>query len=160
MEQQELCIRMALTNWESNVKRASDLFAGFSDKELLTEIAPSRNRLVYLLGHLTAVHDRMLSLLGLGDRRYAALDEVFITSPDKAVEPLPPTEDLRAAWKDINALLADHFQTLHVSEWFYKHTMVSEEDFAREPSRNRLNVLFSRTNHLAFHIGQMVLVKK
>jgi hypothetical protein len=37
--------------------------------------------------------------------------------------------------------------------------MVSEEDFAKEPHRNRFTLLLSRTGHLAFHLGQVVLVK-
>jgi hypothetical protein len=36
---------------------------------------------------------------------------------------------------------------------------VSPEDFAKEPHRNRLNVLISRTNHMANHIGQLLLLK-
>ena len=37
-----------------------------------------------------------------------------------------------------------------------RHAVVSEEDFARDPSRNRFAVLLSRTNHLSSHLGQAV----
>jgi len=42
----------------------------------------------------------------------------------------------------------------------HKHTSVSEEDFAKEPHRNRLNVLTTRTTHLASHYGQLIFLKK
>jgi hypothetical protein len=35
-------------------------------------------------------------------------------------------------------------------------TSVSEEDFAKDASRNRFAVLLSRTNHLSYHLGQAV----
>ena len=36
---------------------------------------------------------------------------------------------------------------------------VSEEDFEREPHRNRFGVLLGRTAHLAYHMGQAALVR-
>jgi len=33
----------------------------------------------------------------------------------------------------------------------------SEEEFAKDTSRNRFAVLLSRTNHLSYHLGQAVL---
>ena len=43
------------------------------------------------------------------------------------------------------------------SGWLERHAAVSEEDFAKDPSRNRFAVLLSRTNHLSYHLGQAVL---
>ena len=40
-----------------------------------------------------------------------------------------------------------------------KHTAVSDEDFSKEPTRNRLAVFLSRTNHASFHTGQIALTK-
>jgi hypothetical protein len=37
---------------------------------------------------------------------------------------------------------------------------VSDEEFAANPLRNRLSVVLSRTNHLAYHIGQIALTPK
>jgi len=42
-------------------------------------------------------------------------------------------------------------------DWLARHTAVSEEDFAKDPSRNRFAVLLSRTNHLSYHLGPAVL---
>jgi hypothetical protein len=36
---------------------------------------------------------------------------------------------------------------------------VSEEDFEREPHRNRFTVLLGRTAHLAYHVGQATLAR-
>jgi hypothetical protein len=158
--QQDLFVSTAVQSWTLTIKRATATFDNFSDEQLFSEVAPGRNRVLYLLGHLTAVHDRMLPLLGLGDRQYPHLDELFITSPDKAFAVLPPVQELRDAWKSINGLLADRFAALRPEEWLQKHTAISDEDFAKEPHRNRLSVLLGRTGHISFHLGQMVFLKK
>jgi hypothetical protein len=44
-------------------------------------------------------------------------------------------------------------------DWFAKHTAVSAEDFAKEPFRNKLNIIVTRTTHLQYHIGQLQLLK-
>jgi hypothetical protein len=51
-------------------------------------------------------------------------------------------------------------KTLSTEDWLSRHTAVSEEDFAKEPHRNKLNILVSRTTHLAGHTGQMVYLFK
>ena len=52
------------------------------------------------------------------------------------------------------------FDKLSPTEWLQRHTSVSEEDFAKDPSRNRFAILQSRTSHLAFHLGQVALMPK
>jgi hypothetical protein len=37
---------------------------------------------------------------------------------------------------------------------------MTEEDFEKEPGRNKLSVLINRTNHMAYHLGQLVLLKQ
>ncbi len=54
-----------------------------NDEELLREVAPGRNRVFYLMGHLTAVHDRLLPMLGLGERLHPELDDDFLTNADR-----------------------------------------------------------------------------
>jgi len=58
-------VALGLKTWNAQIDRADKLFAGLSSEEILREIAPGRNRLLYLWGHLTAVHDAMLPLLSL-----------------------------------------------------------------------------------------------
>lgn len=149
----------ALTTWRSNLKSIEDLFAGMSDEQLLNEFLPGKNRYVYLMGHLAAVHDRMLTLLGIGQRLHPELDQPFLTSKDRASE-TPPVTEIRKAWVEINAALNAAMEALPAAAWLDKHTSVSDEDFAKEPHRNRFNVLLSRTNHLWYHYGQLILAPK
>jgi hypothetical protein len=160
MDKLQLSVRIALNAWEANVKRANAVFGKFTNEELMLEVAPGKNRVIYILGHLIAVHDMLLPLLGLGERLYLQLDEAFISNPDKMIKELSSPGDLRTYWININDILLNRFNSLSPDEWFQKHTMISEEDFAKEPHRNRLSVLISRTAHLAYHLGQVALVKK
>jgi len=158
--QQDLFTTTVLKNWELTLKRISAVFDRNSDEELLQPIAPGKNRAVYLLGHLVAIHDGMLPLLGFGDRQHPHLDALFVTNPDNTRTPLPAMQELRNSWTSINALLTERLSQLRPEEWLEKHTAVSSEDFAREPHRNRLNIVLSRTGHVSYHYGQLALLKK
>ena len=57
-------------------------------------------------------------------------------------------------------LLDKKISLLSPKNWFEKHALVSYEDFVKEPHRNRLNVLLSRTLHLNHHYGQIALALK
>ena len=160
MTQSEVLMKCLLDNWNSNISRVDNLFDILTDEQLNQEVSPGRNRGIYILGHLAAVHSRMLPLLGVGEHIYPQLDEPFLAKPDKAVETLPSAQELRQYWKDVNGKLAAQFAAMTPDDWFQKHTSVSEEDFAKEPHRNRLNVLISRTNHLSYHFGQLIFLKK
>jgi hypothetical protein len=107
-----------------------------------------------------AIHDGMLPLLGFGDRQHPHLDALFVTNPDNTRTPLPAMQELRNSWTSINALLTERLSQLRPEEWLEKHTAVSSEDFAREPHRNRLNIVLSRTGHVSYHYGQLALLKK
>lgn len=157
--QLNLIVDMALKAWESQNKQLVKLIDALPDEQLAKEIAPGRNTGIYLLGHLIAVSDALLPLLGFSDRLYSDMDEVFIKNPDKAGLPKPTATELKQRLKTVNAKLNTHFQSLSSDEWLHRHTAVSPEDFANEPHRNRLNVLMNRTAHMANHIGQMLLLK-
>ncbi len=148
-----------LVNWETAINRANVAFDKYSDADLLKPIAPGKNRVIYLLGHLTAVSDRMLPLLGLGDRHYPHLDDLFLTRPDDPGATLPSAAELRNQWKEVNRELTEKLRSWKPEEWLMKHESVSADDFAKEPHRNRLNVVLSRTGHVSYHQGQMALVK-
>jgi hypothetical protein len=155
----DLFVTTVLQNWELALKRISAVFDRHSDAELLRPVAPGKNRVIYLLGHLIAVNDRMLPLLGLGERHYPQLDDLFLSNPDNADAAMPPVQELRSGWTSINTLITDGLREWKPEEWLQKHTAVSDEDFAREPHRNRLNVVLSRTGHVSYHAGQLALLK-
>jgi uncharacterized damage-inducible protein DinB len=85
------------------------------------------------------------------------LDDAYITNADKVlVDPLSAIE-LRRAWTEINDTLTTAFERFTLENWLEKHTAVSDEDFAKDPGRNRLAVLLSRANHMSYHLGQIML---
>ncbi|MET0394886.1 MAG: DinB family protein [Chitinophagaceae bacterium] len=158
--QLQAAIGLVLTAWHSHVSRTDKLFSALTDEQLKGETAAGRNSGVYLLGHLAAVHDALFPLLGIGEKLYPQLEQPFIKSPDQPRGDEYGTAELRGYWHEVNRKLAERFNQLTPEEWLQKHTAVSEEDFAKEPHRNRLNVLISRTNHLAYHLGQLIYLQK
>lgn len=159
MTNEELMGITALNSWKLVVGRFDQGLAALTDEQLQTQVAPGKNRLFYLVGHLTAVHDRLFPLLGIGERLHPELDETYITNPDKTIADPLSADDLRKAWADVNSKLAAAFEKFTPADWLQKHTAVSDEDFAKDPTRNRLAVVMSRTNHASFHSGQSVLAK-
>jgi hypothetical protein len=151
------CVALALKAWKTQIDRAHKLFGALSSEEVLREIAPGRNRVLYAWGHLTAVHDAMLPLLGMRDRLHPEFDVAFISNPDRSRADIPSHEQVRGAWDVVNAELWKEFEKMSWNDWAQRHAAVSEEDFAKDASRNRFSVLLSRTNHLSYHLGQAVL---
>jgi hypothetical protein len=160
MTHEQAMAASAVASWTLQIDRATKLFSSLSAQQLLTEIAPGKNRLIYLWGHLIAVHDAMRPLLGIGPRQYEQLDAAFLREADRAVADLPSAADLKRMWDEVHASLLSAFNAWSPAEWVQKHTAVSDEDFAKNPLRNRLSVVLNRTGHLAYHIGQCVLAPK
>jgi hypothetical protein len=154
----DLSVKMTLDRWYASIENLHKHLEGLSDQHLEREVAPGKNRGLYLLGHLIAVHDDMLRLLDMGQKQYPALEEPFIKMPDKAAQNIPTVAELRTYWKQQNQWLKENFDKLTAAQWFEKHTAVSEEDFSKEPHRNKLNIIITRTSHLQYHTGQMVLL--
>ena len=159
MTNEELLGITALNSWKLVIGRFDANLATLTDEQLQRQVASGKNRLFYLVGHLTAVHDRLLPMLGIGERLYPELDETYITNPDRALADPVSASDLKKAWTEVNKKLTDAFEKFTPADWLEKHAAVSEEDFAKEPLRNRLAMLLSRTNHASFHSGQAVLIK-
>jgi uncharacterized damage-inducible protein DinB len=155
----ELSVQVATNSWRLVLERVNKAFSSLTDDQLLKEVAPGKNRLIYLWGHLTAAHDAMFPILGLGERLHPELDAIFISSPDKGAQ-LPPVAELRKYWDEVNGRLLSQFATLSENEWLQRHRSMSEEDYVKDPTRNRLAVLLSRTNHLSYHLGQITLALK
>ena len=154
-----LFVKMAVSAWEAQNKTFSELVESLSDEQLANEISPGRNTGIYLVGHLVSVSDGMLPILGFGDKMYPELEEVFLRNPDKSGLEKPPVSKIRECMRQVNAKLSDRINKTTVEEWFDRHMAISPENFAKEPHRNRLNVLINRTNHMANHLGQLVLLK-
>ncbi|KAA5534606.1 DinB family protein [Taibaiella lutea] len=154
----EQVIQQAINVWAAQNKTVTNFFNKYDDAAYMNEIAPGKNRAIYLLGHLIAVNDGMQQLFMLGERLFPQYDAIFIKAADKTVTDLPSIQTLKEDWEKLNIALADHFGKMTTAEWIGRHASVSEEDFAKEPLRNKLNVLFSRTNHQSYHMGQLNLM--
>ena len=131
MATKEVMVKMMLDRWIASIKNFDDLLNTLSDEQLQKEIGPNKNRGVYLVGHLIAVHDLMIPLLDMGEAVLPNLHKPF----------------------------KQKFENLQPDDWFEKHTAVSAEDFIKEPHRNKLNVILTRTTHLQYHLGQLVILK-
>src|ERR1700747_3155104 len=110
-------VALALKVWKTQIDRADKLFGGLSSEEVLREIAPGRNRLLYLWGHLTAIHDAMLPLLELGERLHPEFDAGFISTRHKSKADIPSHEQVRRAWNVVNAELWKGFEKMSCSDW-------------------------------------------
>lgn len=158
-QQTELIVKMNLISWQMQNKSFAELIDKLTDEQLLKETAPGRNTGIYLLGHITAVSGDMFKILGLGENMFTEYVEIFIKSPDKSGKIFPPVTDLKVAYHEVTNELNSQFSKLSSEDWFSKHTAVSDEAFAKEPHRNKLNVLINRTTHISYHVGQMVYLE-
>ena len=93
----------------------------------------------------------------MGEKLFPELYEPFIKQADKANTMIPTSEELRAMWDKQNEVLQAKFAA--EADWYAKHTAVSAEDFVKEPHRNKLNIIITRTSHLQYHSGQLALLK-
>lgn len=159
MESNQTMVKMIFDRWYTLIQNFDNILSSITDEQLQKEIAPNKNRGIYLLGHLIAVHDDMLPILNFGDKLYPQLSEPFLKSPDKSVIELPSAQELRGYWTKLNNVLTKNFESLQPDEWFQKHSSVSAEDFVKEPHRNKLNIIVTRTSHLSYHLGQFILIK-
>jgi len=156
--QSNLLVKMILMAWDAQNNYLNKLISSLTDEQLAKEIAPGKNSGVYLLGHLIAVSDGMLPLLGFGDRLFPEMEEVFIKNPDKSGQVFSSVSELKQRLEAVNTKLNSHFKSTEIAEWLSKHNAVSSDDFVKEPHRNKLNVVITRTGHMAYHIGQMRLI--
>lgn len=159
MNTNALYVKMVIDRWNGSIESLNKVLNGLTNEQLEKEIAPGKNRGIYLLGHLIAVHDDMLRLMDMGEKLYPELYEPFIKQADKAATGTASAAALREMWENQNKLMKEMFEKTTPGQWFEKHTAVSAEDFEKEPHRNKLNIVITRTSHLQYHSGQMVLLK-
>ena len=159
MTTEELFASTAVSSWKQVMSRLNDAVASLTDDQLERQVAPGKNRVMYIVGHLVAVNDRLFPMLGLGERLHPELDDVYLTNPDRKLPDPLSAGDLKKVWSEVHTKLTAGIEAMAPVQWLERHSAVSEEDFAKEPLRNRLAVLASRTNHVSFHAGQLVLTK-
>jgi len=156
---QELFIKMVIDEWNKQNNNFNKRLSSLADWQLSKEIAPGKNTGIYLVGHLVAISDAMLPLLGFGEKLFPQLENIFIKNPDKSGLEKPSVAELKDYLQAVNTKLSDHIQSTAPGEWFKRHMAVTEEDFAKEPHRNKLNIIINRSNHMSYHLGQLILLK-
>jgi hypothetical protein len=70
---------------------------------------------------------------------------------------LPAVGERRKYCNEENSRLVSEFEKLSAGEWLLRHYAMSEEDYAKDPTRNRLAVLLTRTNYMSYYLGQINL---
>jgi hypothetical protein len=152
-------VKMVFDRWNALLNNCDTKIKVLSNQQLQMEITPGKNRGIYILGHLIAVHDAMLPLLDLGTQQHPDLFEIFVNKPDKSVNIIPSAQELRTFWENQLGTLTPKMESIHVDEWFQRHNSVLPEEFEKEPHRNKLNILLTRTTHLSYHLGQLALLQ-
>ena len=117
-----LLVKMILMAWDAQNNYLNKLISSLTDEQLAKEIAPGKNTGVYLLGHLIAVSDGMLPLLGFGDRLFPEMEEVFLKNPDKAGKAFPSVTELKRQLEAVNKKLNSHFTSTEINRWLSRHT--------------------------------------
>jgi hypothetical protein len=156
----DVLIESALKVWKLNEIRFARVFHALSEVELQREIAPERNRLIYIWGHVVAVNDGLFPLLGIGPRLYPELENTFLLQPDRTVPDIYSGDQMKRASTRVADALWEAFTRWTASEWLALHTGVTAEEFSVNPTRNRFTVMVNRTAHVAYHLGQAVLATK
>src|SRR6266498_3591686 len=123
--QQALFIKMVIAEWDKQNNNFNRLLSSLTDEQLSKEIAPGKNTGVYLVGHLIAVSDGMLPLLGFGERLFPQLENMFIKNPDKSDLQKPSVTKLKDCLDAVNTKLTEHIQSTAPVEWFKRHTTIS-----------------------------------
>jgi len=136
------------------------LFGTLSPEQLEQQVAPGKNRLIYLWGHLTAVNDGLLPLLGIGERLHPELDTMFISKPDRSVELTVTGQSLKSAWeKNQPEALGRGLRNSRRRIGRGDTPPFRRKSSKREPNRNKFTVLLGRTAHMSYHVGQAMLAR-
>jgi hypothetical protein len=158
METNHFMIDQLLDQWENKIRETTELFVSLGRESAMEPVSPGKNRVIYLLGHLVAVHDLLFEALELGGRSYGQYDQLFLT-PQHASNAYPDYGLLLKNWISVNDALSPRLRQFTAEDWKSKHHYVSEADFLAQPKRNKFNVFTSRNAHLFHHAGQLALIR-
>ena len=151
---------ICLIQWNTYNKIMQKAFDTISDENFNKPIVANGNSPSWLLGHLVDTDDRLLELFGIGNRLHPELKTIYHHERGTNQEGHLTKSELMSKWKSIAAELDKAFKAWSESDWMGRHTAVSEEDFVKEPHRNKLNVMLSRVEHKASHLGQIAMQVK
>src|SRR5260221_3777318 len=82
----QLTVTIIIASWKNTLGRADKLFSTLTEEQFLREVAPGKNRILYLLGHLTAVPDSLHTALRLGGRIHPPLRGLILFQPGQGIQ--------------------------------------------------------------------------
>ncbi|WP_454801273.1 DinB family protein [Mucilaginibacter phyllosphaerae] len=151
-------LNLSFSSWNLQVSRLKNIIETLSDEQLAQPISPGRNSGWYIVGHLIAVNDAMSEILGTGKRAYPELHSPFVQNSEQPAFIQSFTGLLRNYFLLVHVRLQEEFTTLTEDAWLARHAAMTDEDFLKNPLRNKYSVLLNRTNHLSYHLGQLRLL--
>jgi uncharacterized damage-inducible protein DinB len=151
---------ICLLQWDTYNRRMLKAIETTPNEKFNTPITPGGNSPSWVMGHLVDTDDALLELFGIRSRLFPELGKIYHHERDTNQSGHLTKEELISKWKAILSDLDRVFKTMSESDWLGRHTAVSEEDFKKEPHRNKLNVMLSRVSHKASHLGQVAMQGK
>ncbi len=152
----EIC----LIQWDTYNKRMQKVIDTISEQNFNAPIVTNGNSPSWLLGHLVDTDDKLLELFGISNRLFPELEKIYHHERGSNQTGHLSKGELATKWAAISAALNKAFKSWSESDWLSRHTAVTEEDFKKEPQRNKLNVMLSRVSHKASHLGQIAMQGK
>ena len=151
---------ICLLQWDAYNRRMQKALDAIGEEDFNKPIVPGGNSSSWLLGHLADTDDALLELFGIRNRMFPELAKVYHHERGSNQSGHLSKEELNKKWKAIVVELDSTFKGMTESDWLARHMAVSEEDFKKEPHRNKLNVMLSRVTHKASHLGQIAMQEK
>lgn len=151
---------ICLLQWNMYNNRMQKVFETITEENYYKPIMANGNSPSWIMGHLADTDDALLELFGIGNRKHPELKTIYHHERGTNQSGHLSKTDLMTKWKSITAELDKAFKSWSENEWLNRHTSVNEEDFKKEPHRNKLNVMLSRVGHRASHLGQIAMQAK
>jgi len=151
---------ICLLQWNTYNTRMQKALESISDENFHKPIIASGNSPSWVFGHLVDTEDGLLELFGIRSRIHPELKSIYHHERGTNQAGHLSKTELMTKWKAISAELDKAFKSWSESDWMGRHTAVTEEDFKKEPHRNKLNVMLARVGHKASHLGQIAMQAK
>jgi len=151
---------ICLLQWDTYNRRIQMVLDTIGEEDFHTPILARGNSPSWLLGHLADTDDVLLELFGIRTRMFPELAKIYHHDRGSNQSGHLSKEELSEKWNAIVSELDRTFKSMSEADWHARHMAVSEEDFKKEPHRNKLNVMLSRVTHKASHLGQIAMQAK
>lgn len=152
-------LQICLLQWNTYNRRMKTVIEEITKANFDKPLVTGGNSPSWILGHLVDTDDELLKILGIRKRMYPELHKIYHHRRGTNQKGHLTKKELLKKWNVILAELDKAFSSMSESDWHARHTLVSAEDFKKEPHRNKLNVMLTRVGHKASHLGQIAMQK-